>query len=877
MKSPFFPFLFKVNLLVSLFGAGAAAFSMEGEPITLAHEGKADLTIVVSGTILASPKNKRTIEDFSRTLRQITGANYIFETKDDTGKQTGVFIGLSEHYPGIAEQSGLNKRGVEAVVLKTSASGLHIVGNSEAAVRNGIYSVLRDLGCRWYFPSESWWNIPKLPNLSYQADRIEEPDFRFARLFPGVGRPGTMDAWIERNRLSRSHTGYIQHTLGIPNTLFAEHPEYFAMRAGKRTKRQLCIGNPDARKLFISNGLDALRKNPSRGLITVEPPDNTVHCQAPETLAIGNGTPSDAVFFLANETAKAVAKEFPNAYVGLYAYLDHADPPSFDLEPNIYVEVTTNLRRTNLTVEEAIEQFRQKGAQVGVRDYLSVPQWHHGRIGGGSKGSNFVDGPASIAALSKLGLAGYTGEISENWAPNGLSYYLIAQVLWNANTDLPGETDLFFKDMFGSSAPLVRAMYERWRARNLTRIEIVEDSVRRLKKAYAATDDPAVKQRLDQLAMAVYWNYLFYKLEQATLLDPDSINMSDDGILRQFSQWSARIDPTGMIDTYALSRMLTRLGGLKRLVPISEKLGENLALYTNGLNGKWWIADKALGIPDALTVQQKLKEIEKDLAAFRLEERLAPIKFPRDLVPIRQFAPDAALPAETTKAPRVSLAIPKGMPVAIWAKAGETVSLPLAASPQDVESPLRLSCKVAPYLNRDKNIATEEVILSKDSGVWGEGTKPDSVPHLTFKAPASGTYLVSIESTASLVALLLTEDLRTRPLALVPFIDATLGTPRERYSQAQKENLPMYFFWPENVHDAVMVGGRGRARILIEQADGPIWDNPRLGSEELHLIVPAKKALGQVMKLTAGNVSFSLRGFPLLLSPSAAQVLAPLE
>jgi hypothetical protein len=44
------------------------------------------------------------------------------------------------------------------------------------------------------------------------------------------------------------------------------------------------------------------------------------------------GSISDRVFGLANEVARAVAKSYPGKMVGLYAYNEHSEPPSFKLE-----------------------------------------------------------------------------------------------------------------------------------------------------------------------------------------------------------------------------------------------------------------------------------------------------------------------------------------------------------------------------------------------------------------------------------------------------------------------------------------------------------------------------------------------------------------
>ena len=98
--------------------------------------------------------------------------------------------------------------------------------------------------------------------------------------------------------------------------------------------------------------------NPQAIMVSVEPNDGGGHCECDECKAVG--TISDRVFLLANQVAEAVAARFPDKYVGLLAYAQHAEPPSFELHPNVYVQLTTSMRRTEMTWEEQIAGFSEK-------------------------------------------------------------------------------------------------------------------------------------------------------------------------------------------------------------------------------------------------------------------------------------------------------------------------------------------------------------------------------------------------------------------------------------------------------------------------------------------------------------------------------------
>lgn len=75
---------------------------------------------------------------------------------------------------------------------------------------------------------------------------------------------------------------------------------------------------------------------------------------------------------------QAVTQRFPDKYVGLLAYAQHAEPPSFKLHPNVYVQLTTSMRRTEMTFEEQIAGFSEKASSFGIYDYFSIYQWDWG-------------------------------------------------------------------------------------------------------------------------------------------------------------------------------------------------------------------------------------------------------------------------------------------------------------------------------------------------------------------------------------------------------------------------------------------------------------------------------------------------------------------
>ena len=62
--------------------------------------------------------------------------------------------------------------------------------------------------------------------------------------------------------------------------------------------------------------------------------------------------------------------------VGVYAYREYGDPPSFKLEPNVYVQITPALFLAPGRTRDVYEEWGEKASSVGRYDYYQVYQWN---------------------------------------------------------------------------------------------------------------------------------------------------------------------------------------------------------------------------------------------------------------------------------------------------------------------------------------------------------------------------------------------------------------------------------------------------------------------------------------------------------------------
>lgn len=108
---------------------------------------------------------------------------------------------------------------------------------------------------------------------------------------------------------------------------FEDHPEYFALRKGKRTSKQLCLTNPDVLRIVTDEVLELLKKkhDPSQNLqiVSLTQDDNSEYCTCEKCAALdkANGSQSGTMITFVNEVARAVKEAgYDNVAIDTFAY-----------------------------------------------------------------------------------------------------------------------------------------------------------------------------------------------------------------------------------------------------------------------------------------------------------------------------------------------------------------------------------------------------------------------------------------------------------------------------------------------------------------------------------------------------------------------------
>lgn len=451
----------------------ASGMSAAEEGLPLASGGRALQPVVISPR--ASPELRRVAAELAEFLGKIGGAS--FEVVEGDGSQ-GIVLGTLKQFPSPALAGSLALRGSfdgrEAYALRTEPGRLLLLGATDLGASHAAFRFLEILGCRWFFPAPEWTVLPSRPDLRASISESGRPALLARRIWYGWGffdRQAAEEyrAWARRNRMASSVRLQAGHSwealIARHRKVFEEHPEYLALVKNekdgteRRQGEKLCLSNPAVRRLVVEDALARLEKDPAADTVSVEPSDGGGHCQCGPCTAMGGV--SDRVFGMANEVARAVAAKHPGKGVGLLAYHLHTEPPSFGLEPNVYVQLTTAFTTGRYTFDELAEMWPRKCWNIGYYDYFSVYAWDRDTFpGGGAADLDALRG--KIRRFAALGAVSFDAESGNNWGLHGRSYYTANRLLWDPGADVEAILEDFYRNAFGPAAAPMRRYYDRF-------------------------------------------------------------------------------------------------------------------------------------------------------------------------------------------------------------------------------------------------------------------------------------------------------------------------------------------------------------------------------------------------------------------------------
>ena len=449
-----------------------------GDAIVLSERGReARYSIVLPDS--PPPVTQYAAEEFQVWTERLTGVRLPIVT--NATPERAVYVGGMEE-PDLGD---------DGFRLKAKGENVYIIGSAARGVLYGVYELLEKYGGIGWF--SSWHTVvPEIDRLSVPADLDvrQVPAFEIRDVFfHDALYHSEFAARIRMNENLRSPksekfgatkfrcgNGLMAHTFGtlVPSDkYFGSHPEYFSEVNGHRmgSRTQLCTTNPEVEKLFATNFMNAVRRDPAAQYFAVCHDDwkNWCECSACKAINDAEGSPSGTELRFANRMADILEKEFPGKLVKFAAY-DYTQRPPKQTKAgsNVLIEfapvhcdcslpLTESPYEGNRQAAEDLRGWGRHSCKLRVWDYYT-------------DFSNYqmpfpnvlsIQGNLKFYRDNSVRYMFAQGNHNSTYADfSALKAWLLGKLMWNPDQPLKPLLDRFFRGFYGPAAPLVQRYFD---------------------------------------------------------------------------------------------------------------------------------------------------------------------------------------------------------------------------------------------------------------------------------------------------------------------------------------------------------------------------------------------------------------------------------
>jgi hypothetical protein len=499
--------------------------------VRLTRDGQALVYLVRDAS--PSAQSEVAIKDLISMVRKISGA-----TLTDQPDEGLIPLYIGENAPNKLESS--TKLGREDFLYKVTPKGIDLIGGSPTGTQHAVYTLLRDLGCRWIMPGEIGECYPPNPNLVLkERERIESPDFLYRVIWYAYGSSpeaaARYDEWMRRNRMGRPN---IQHGHNLTQTLsrkatYEQHPEYYSLIDGKRVPQQVCTSNADAVRLIIESVREYYDAHPETESYTLCPDDNGDFCQCEHCTALdvghldrgGKPSVSDRYQTFLNQVLEALQESHPGKCVTTYSYnQNHTDPPQkVKVHPNTTVFITSSafcsahgigdeFCSSRQDFKKLLQEWTQHTKHLIIYEYDPVP------YSGALPWPMWTAHLKEMPLYKEIGIQGLSYEGQDSWAAYYPNYYVASQLMWDSAQNGQGVFDDMVDSFFLESARPMKRFYRsmeskigsvpskiEWGLINYPEIfppEVIERCEKNLTRAESLARTEIVKKRLQMVRLS---------------------------------------------------------------------------------------------------------------------------------------------------------------------------------------------------------------------------------------------------------------------------------------------------------------------------------------------------------------------------------------
>ena len=477
-------FLLSIVALSSIYGEWRNSLAPEGDKVSV--NLKEFTGIVLSDA--SDEREKFAADMLNETFEKIAGRKLTIG-----GAATGKAFRFGKIVPELGEA------GYRIAVAENG--DILLSGGTRRGVINAVVALLEeDIGVRWYAAKEP----PRIPECSdgmigvvpreYQPSLLMREPFYYQSFDSNYEiHNRTNQTWLTNvpekfgGAWNFPHGGFC-HTLFkfLPESLFEEHPEYFALIDGKRVVNKngvkaahLCMTNPDVPKIVAKNAIALLEKekNPAE-IISISQNDGGggfCQCEKCKAMAEAEGGVSGPLLAFVNQVADEIHTIYPNIIVETLAYLESFLPPK-TVRPgkNVMIRLCTDSHAWPFPlfyIEEsgvfynALKKWNEIGASLLIWDYVTdFGDYPMPRPNMWVMDHNFdlllANGAKGIMLQGAYQSPGGADAIIKSW--------IFAKRMWNPNWRFDDLFEDFIEGYYGAGAPAMREYYDyqkkRWMA-----------------------------------------------------------------------------------------------------------------------------------------------------------------------------------------------------------------------------------------------------------------------------------------------------------------------------------------------------------------------------------------------------------------------------
>ncbi len=466
-------------------------------PMYIVQDGKSEFVIVTADEtdecILTA------VSELQTYIGKISGATleHITESEYTEGAKA-VILGETELEESITDIDR-SQIGADGFLLYSDGNNLLIAGGDSRGTLYGVYTLLEEyLGVRWFTPTLEV--VPENKDIVVDAalNRVVKPSFSIRRNSPA----GADDAYRARHKINVSfwneapeYGGSLTYVLWdvtfdklVPDSLFAEHPEYFAMNPdGTRTTDHVCVSHPEVLPIAIENAREAILScERDSKYIHIGQKDNSnyCHCETCEALYEKYGSISAPTIIFTNAFADALDDEFPDFTFTFYAYGETERPPQdLSLRCNSNVipvlcglhKACRNHQLTECGAQDGNETFMNLFGDneptiaedfanwVKIADRTYIYDYTINFLNCTQFFSNFETLQPTMQYMHGIGITGYVYNCGDGHyaAFNELRNYLLSKLQWDVNCDVEYHMEEFLNAYYGEdAAPYIREIID---------------------------------------------------------------------------------------------------------------------------------------------------------------------------------------------------------------------------------------------------------------------------------------------------------------------------------------------------------------------------------------------------------------------------------